>query len=493
MATLDDLLVPRDRDTIEALLLSTLQAEGFPVTDWYVGSVPRTLLKMIATGLLDRETLIGYITAGGFLDLAATLTDSSGASLDAWLEMLAAQQYDKARAPATFTQKQITVTCATGFGPISRAAGEFVAISQAGNYYTNVDSVSVADGGSAPATFQAQSPGPVIDATGTIDTLATPLPGVSILDRPTTFSIPVKFWNGTGTITPSASGTPSPARTIKVTIVSPGRIDGVSTPVATFKADIYSNGTVTSDGPRSVTATYAQDDVTLTFADGTAGTNSFIGGDVWYVSTPGQPTLQSGADEESLTDLAQRCRDMWPALSAIPTEGKYAAWARQCSVEQSLGVTRIMTSPSLTVAGVVEVYVADSTGAAQPATVTAIQTYIDKRSVDIERASVAGASSVTISVTGIVYARRTVLASIKAKAKTAWNAYLASVPIGGEMPWRLVRVSKLDQILEDLGAYNSTNLAINGGGIDKDLSIAANEVPAASANGTDDLTWYEVP
>lgn len=493
MATLDDLLVPRDRETIEALLLSTLQAEGFPVTDWYVGSVPRTLLKMIATGLLDRETLIGYIAAGGFLDLAATLTDSSGASLDAWLEMLAAQQYNKTRAPATFTQKQITITCATGFGPISRGAGELVAVSQAGNYYTNTGSVSVGDGSSATATFQAQSPGPVIDATGTIDTLTTPLPGVSILDRPTAFSVPVKFWSGTGTIAPSASGTPSPARTIKVTIVSSGRIDGVGAPVATIKIDVYSNGSITTDGPRNVAATYTQGDATLTFTDGTAGTNSFIGGDSWYVSTPGQPTIQSGADEEPLAALAQRCRDMWPALSAIPTEGKYAAWARQCSVEQSLGVTRIVTSPSTTVAGVVEVYVADSTGTAEPATVTAIQTYIDKRSVDIERASVAGASSVTINVTGVVYARRSVLASIKAKAKTAWNAYLASVPIGGEMPYRLVRVSKLDQILEELGAYNSANLAINGGGTDVDYTLSANEVPAASANGTDDLTWYEVP
>jgi hypothetical protein len=184
---------------------------------------------------------------------------------------------------------------------------------------------------------------------------------------------------------------------------------------------------------------------------------------------------------------------MWPALSAIPTEGKYAAWARQCSVENSLGVNRVETSPSTTVAGVVNVWIADSRGPAEPDTVTAIQQYIDRRTVDIERAMVDAATGVTITLSGNVYVRRSTMTAIKAAAKTAWNSYLAGVPIGGEMPGRLVRVSKLDQILEDLGVYNSSSLAINALGTDVDLAIAANEVPAASANGTDDLTWYEVP
>lgn len=493
MATLDDLLVPRDRDTIEAILLSTLQAEGFPVTDWYAGGAARTILKMVATGILDRELWIKYIAAGGYLDLAAELTDPDGNPIEGWLEMLAAQQFDKARVPASFTRKLLTLSCASGLGPYTRAAGELRAVSQTGNYYINVAEVTIPDAGSVTATFQAESPGIIIDATGTIDKLTAPLPGVSVVDATTQFSEPVRYWTGSGTITPSATGTPSPARTLKVTIVQSGRIDGVGTPVAKFKVDVYAAGVVTSYGPWDVSETYAQGDITLSFSDGAAGTNSFIGGDTWYVSTPGQPTLQTGAEKESLAALAQRCRDMWPALSAIPTEGKYAAWVRQASVDGAYGITRVATAPSLTVAGVVNIYVADARGTAEPATVTALQAYVDKRTVDIERGAVAAAASITISVTGKVWVKRANFASVKAAVKTAWNNYLASVPIGGQQPGGLVRVSALDDILEDAGAYNSSDLAINGGATDEDLKITANQVPAASANGTDDLTWYEVP
>jgi hypothetical protein len=487
VATLDDLLIPRDRDTTEALLLSTLQGESFPVTDWYTGSVPKTLLKMFATGLLDRETLLRYVVSGGFLDLAVALTDPDGNPVEVWAENLAQQNYGLTRAAATFTQKYVTLSCASGFGPYSRGAGELRAVSQSGNYYVNTDALSLADGSSATITFQCESPGLVIDATGTIDKLVTPLPGVSIVDAQTQFSVPIRFWSGTGNITPSATGTPSPSRTIKVTIMSAGRIGD-----ATAKLDIYTGSTVTSVATFTIGATQAQGDITLTFTDGPSGTNSFIGADTWFVSTPGEPTIQNGSDKEPLSVLAQRCRDRWPSLSAIPTEGKYAGWARQCSFESALGVNRVATSPSTTVAGVVNVWIADASGAATPATVTAVQNYIDLRSVDIERANVTTAAAVTISVTGKVWVKRSRLVAVKAAVKLLWNQYLAVVPIGGEQPGGLVRCSKLDQILEDAGVFNSENLQINSIGSDIDLELDPDEVPAASANGTDDLSWYEV-
>ena len=80
MATpsLDDLLVPRTRDDLEQILISRLQDEGFPVTDWFSGSVARTIVKAIATVLADRETLIRYIASGQFLSLAAELLDPDG-------------------------------------------------------------------------------------------------------------------------------------------------------------------------------------------------------------------------------------------------------------------------------------------------------------------------------------------------------------------------------------------------------------------------------
>jgi hypothetical protein len=487
-AQLSDLLVPRDRTTIEAILLSTLQAESFPVTDWYAGGVARTILKMIATGLLDRETLIGYIAAGGYLDLAATLTDPNGTPIEDWLELLAQQQYDIERAVATFAQKRITLTCTTGPGPYTRAAGQLIAVSQAGNYYRNTDEVTIPDGGSVVATFQAETPGAgVTDLTGTIDELSSPLPGVSIVDTQAKFSTPVEFINGTGSIAASCAGTPSPARTIKVAITQTGRADDNS---AYFTVTVYSDGTITTSAPAAMGATATTGDTTLTFTDGAGATNSFITGDVWYVSTPGEPTIQNGTDQESPAVLAQRCRDRWPALSAIPTEGKYASWIRTASVENSLGVSRVATAPSETIAGVLDIYVADQTGTATPETITTLQEYIDLRTVDIEQAVVMAAAGLGVTVTGTVTVRRGGMATVMAAAKTAWDAYLATVPIGGESPNGVVRIGKLWQVLMDSGAYDAVGLEINSAATD--LELDPDQVPTALSDGTDNLTWVEV-
>ena len=489
MALLSDLLVPRDRDTIEAILLSTLQAENFPVTDWYVGGVARTILKMIATGLLDRETLIGYIAAGGYLDLAAALVDPNGAPIEDWLEMLAQEQYDITRAPATFTQKNITLTCTDGPGPYTRTAGQLVAVSQTGNYYRNTGSVTIPNGSFVVATFQAETPGSsVSDSTGTIDELTTPLPGVSIIDKQADFSTPISFINGTGSISKSSPDSPpDPPRTIKVTITQTGRSDDSS---AWFTLTAYIAGTVTTVGPFAMGATIGFGDVLLTFTDGASGTNSFIAGDVWYVTTPGEPTIQNGADQESVAALAQRCRDRWPALSAIPTESRYASWVRTASVEQALGINRISTSPSTTIAGYVNVYVADQTGSATSETVTALQEYLDLRASDIERAVVASAAGLGITPAGVATVRRGKTLAVQAAADSAWKAYLASVPIGGDLPNHVVRIGKLWQILMDAGAYDASGLLLNG--VEADKSLAANQVPTVAATLTDNLTWQEV-
>jgi hypothetical protein len=506
----DLLCTPRDRETIEAILLSTLQGEKFPVTDWYPGGVAQTILKMLATGLLDRESLIGYIAAGGFLDLAAALTDPNGIPIEAWLIMLADQQYDRQRAPAAFTRKQITLTCSTGAGPYTRGAGELRAVSQSGNYYVNTDAVTVPDGKSVVAVFQCEAAGPINDDTGTIDSLTTPLPGLAIVDAQTQFSVPIRFWAGTGSIAASASGMPSPPCTMKVTITATGRIGSAYAKVDVYSVDSNGNSVITGIGPALVTSTLTvprtTNSITLTFTDGPSTMTSFVRGDTWFISTPGEPTLQNGSDAESLASLAQRCRDRWPELSIIPTEGKYATWVRQCSVDSALGINRVNVEPSNDVPGVVNVHVADARGTATPYAVTVIQNYIDRRSVDLDRANVSPAESVPITVSGFVWVARAQLLAVKAAVKLAWDSYLATVPIGGDKPMGsappvfvggakptgIVRCSKLDQILQDAGAYNSESLSINGGGTDVDLALTANQVPAASASGTDALTWYEV-
>lgn len=486
--SLDELLVPRTRDDLEQIVLSRLQDEGFPVTDWFSGSVARTIVKAIATALADRETLIRYIASGQFLSLAAELLDPDGNPVEDWCEILASEVYNLTRGASTACQKSITLTCTSGPGPYTRAAGELKAISQAGHYYTNTAEVTIPDGSSVVVVFQADTPGLLSDATGTIDTLTTPLPGVTIIDQVTQFSVPVSRWTGTGSIAASATGWPTPVRTIKVTITATGRIGE-----ATFTTTVYSGGTVTTSGTITTAATYAQGDVTLTFTDGSGTSNSFIGGDTWTVGTPGESTVASGSDQEPLTELATRCRGRWPSLSAIPTESRYETWARQCSIDNSLGITRYSVKPSTTIAGNVNVYLADAAGTAPVEAIATIQDYLDMRTSEIERADAAAATPVTVTVAGYVWVRRAIFDTVKAAAKIAWNTYLANIPIGGELPDRSVKVSVLNQVLMDLGAFDTDSLAINGAAKDVDLILADDEVPAGSTDGTDDLTWNQIP
>jgi Baseplate J-like protein. len=505
VASLDDLLVPRDRDTLTAILLAYLQGEGFPVTDYNAGGVALTILQAVTTGLLDRENLIRYLVSGGFLDLAAALTDANGNPVEDWCEMLADQQFNCQRAPATFTQKNLTLTCATGSGPVTRAAGQLRAVSQAGNYYVNTTSLTVPNGSTTTAIFQAETSGPINDATGTIDTLSTPVSGVTVLDDLASYSVPVDNIAGSGSITPSASGTTNPASSWLVQITQSGNLGGPNPAYYTI-TEYKSDGTHTTSAADVISSTLtlasidSAIDLTLTFANGGSGV-AFLAGDTYYINTPGPATVQMGSTEETLSALVQRCRDRWPALSAIPTEGRYAAWARQCSTDQHLGINRIRTAPSELVHGLVYVYLADYSGAPSAETLAIIQLYFDARQTDTDRATAAAASAVVVAPSGNVWCRKGKTGIVQAAAIAAWNAYLASIPIGGETAISLtygnsgvVRCSKLEEILMDAGAYEASGLQLNSSGIDVDLQITAAQVPTSSTLGLLDpaMVWAEV-
>jgi len=505
VASLDDLLVPRDRDTLTAILLAYLQGEGFPVTDYNAGGVALTIMQAVTTGLLDREGLIHYLVSGGYLDLAAALTDANGNPVESWCEWLADQQFNVQRSAATFTQKNLTLTCAAGSGPVTRAAGQIRAVSQAGNYYVNTASVTTPNGSSTTGIFQAETSGPINDATGTIDTLSTPLSGVTVVDALAAYGVPVNNITGSGSITPSSGRATNPASSWRVQITQSGNRGGVVPAYYTI-TEYKSDGTVTTTAaaavPTSLTLGSIDStiDLTLAFANGSSGV-SFLAGNTWYIGTPGPATVQIGAPQETLTALVQRCRDRWPALSAIPTEGRYVAWARQCSTENHLGINRIRTSPSTLVSGLVYVYLADYGGAPSAGSISAVQDYFDRRQTDTDIATAAAASAVTVAPSGYVWCRKGKTGIVQAAAITAWNNYLASIPIGGEEGITLtagksgiVRCSKLEEILMDAGAYDTSSLQLNSGGVDVDLQITIAQVPASSTLGLLDpaMVWAEV-
>ena len=499
--TLTELLSPRSRQTLEAMLLAVLQQspiEGqpgvsFPVTDWNPGAFERVDLKMVATGLLDREDTIKMLTASGFLDLAATLVDSDGNPVEGWMEKLAEQWYRRARNGATYTRQVLTLTCTTGPGPYTRAAGEIVAMSPVtGNRYTNEASVTIPDGGTVTAVFKSEGPGlQTPDASGTIIVLVTPgLPGVTVTNAQTVAGIPASYLTGSGALAVSSTTITSNARSVKLTFTASGRVSDSSAKVL---VTVYQGTAVVTTGPLPAGDTLSQDDLTITMTDGPAGTTSYNEGDTWIVSVPGTPLLQAGADKETLASLAQRCRDRWAELSATPTANRYMAMVRDCESANHIGISKVATKPSDLVAGLEEIYIAGPSSTATPAQVATVQNWVDLHVGQVDAANVIAATELPIVLGGTVECRRGTIANVQALADQAWAQYIAGMDIGGDKPKGLVKLLKLEKILDTAGAYNASALTINGNA--SDASLAA--LQCASVDDTHGLpstglTWLEV-
>jgi hypothetical protein len=500
MSTLTDLLQPKTQEAFEALLMSVLQAapiqgvpDGFPVTDWQVGSFERTHMKMIAAGLADFQTTHQFLTASGFLELAATLTDGDGNPVEGWMELLAAQFYKVVRIDAGYTRQLLTLTCTAGPGPYTRGAGELIAYAPAtGNRYVNVYSVTIPDGGSVTAIFQAEGPGVAYrDSVGSIVALTTPLPGVSVTNAPTAAGVPASYLTGSGAIAVTSTTITPTLRTVKLVFTAPGRASDNS---AYFTCTVYQGATVTVTGPFAAAATFTQGDLTLGLTDGPAATTSFNAGDTWIVGLPGTPLLQAGTDKETLAALAQRCRDRWSELSPTPTANRFAAWVRECEAALHVGIAKVTTKPSDMVAGVEEIYIAGPTATATPAQVAAAQAYVDARAGLVDAGNVIAATAVPILLGGTVTCRRGTTASVQAAADLAWLQYIASLGIGGNAPGGLIALLDLQDVIHDAGAYTASGLTLNDTAADVVLTGSQCATIAPDPDGLPSLAmaWLEV-
>ena len=494
--TLAQLLQARDRNTITAMLLATMQTPPagapLPVTDWYPGSIDDTLVKMMATGLLDRESLIPFLAGANFLDYASTMVDADGNPIEGWMELLAWNGYGKNRIPATFTQQRLTLTCTSGPGPYTRAAGTMIAYAPAtGNRYINVASVTIPDGGSVVAVFQAESPGlGYNDQIGSIVALTTPLPGVSVTNLPASAGAPVSNITGSGSIAVTSTNITTNPRAITVRCVTTGRIGDGS---ALFTVTVNQGTTATTTGSIAPTDTYVTGgDVTLSFTDGPSSTNSFFSGDFWTVGVPGTSFLQVGADKESLAQLALRCRDVFPSQSPIATPGRYAAWAREANAAAvpPLGITKIWTQPSDLVAGEEDIYLAGPTSTATSDQIAAVQAYIDQRISDIETASVQSAAGIAVTPNGFVFCHRGTTVAVQKKADAAWSAYIAGLPIGGEQPGGIVKLAALEDIIMNAGAFDTSELTLNG--YAQNLQLSRIQCATLGTMPSAGLGWNEV-
>lgn len=176
MPTVTELLNPRDRDTLLAVLLELLRDADFPVTSWEEGGVARTLVELDAETLANAEQLVARIAEGGLGSRAA----------GAWLTLRARNFYSLDREPSLFAEGVLVLTAAPSAGPYTITPGQLWAQSASGLRYTNVEGGTLAQGGTLSLAFRAESPGVAWNVgIGSITTLLTPLPGVAVANPDT--------------------------------------------------------------------------------------------------------------------------------------------------------------------------------------------------------------------------------------------------------------------------------------------------------------------
>jgi uncharacterized phage protein gp47/JayE len=175
---LNDLLTARTADQILADLIqrleakrASLQAQGVDVTDLTSGAVARTLLEIESASQADLWNLSILIAQMGFLDTAS----------GEYLDILAANVYNLNRNPSVFAEHNVTLTCATGFGPYNLQAGDIIPATAESLQFQSITAGVLASGGVLTLRVRAERAGSAYNvAPGTITALKTPLPGVSV-------------------------------------------------------------------------------------------------------------------------------------------------------------------------------------------------------------------------------------------------------------------------------------------------------------------------
>lgn len=161
--TVTELLNPRTRDQIADDIFAALTAEGFPVTAWQSGSVPRTLVFVFAAVLATLWALVANVAAAAFLDTAT----------GAWLTLHAASRFQLPRIAATFAVHSITLVNASS-SPRTITPGQLLMTTAAGLRYrsTNTTNATVPGSGSVAISVRCETAGIVGNTAPTV--LVTP-------------------------------------------------------------------------------------------------------------------------------------------------------------------------------------------------------------------------------------------------------------------------------------------------------------------------------
>jgi phage-related baseplate assembly protein len=170
--TLAELTTPLTADQAKALIYQQLADRGITTTSWKPGAVVRTLIAVFSTMLASLSELAAHLASSGFLALSA----------GEWLTLVARYVYGVERFTGAFASGDLSFDNAGG-GVYTGGPGDLIGRnSGTGKTYRNTAAFTIGSGATGVIIpFQAVELGTASTSTpGTIDTLVTPLAGVTV-------------------------------------------------------------------------------------------------------------------------------------------------------------------------------------------------------------------------------------------------------------------------------------------------------------------------
>lgn len=441
MATsLSALLTELSVEQIFNILLGVYKANGFPVESWQEGGTERTRLMAYATALNNVSSIyIPAIAGGGFLDYANT----------DWLRLTAFELYEIIYNKASFTKGNIKLTSSASAGPFSFAVGELlIAFADTGHRYSNDTSISLASNSNTTVQFQAEFAGSAYsDASDGVITLVSAFPGLTATNPSTSYSDVGHTGAGSGTLT--LGGSPVGPHFVIAKILSSGFS---STALWSTSLD----GAPYVDQMAAVTVTnLGGTGINITRVDNPPST-SFVDGDIYTFATPGSWITTQGADDESDSSLANRCRERWSTLSPIPTLNFYTLLAT--SVPGVLGqVAQVLVFQDTIINNQVNIVVSGPAGPLDPSIISTIQDYINPRVPITDLPVVVSPTTFDVALAGTVTVTASQLATAKAEINSAMAKYVNESGINPT-----IRLARIEQLVMDItGVIDITGLTIN--------------------------------
>lgn len=284
------------------------------------------------------------------------------------------------------------------------------------------------------------------DASGSIATLVTPLPGVTILNGAPTYSAVSQIGTGTGTL--GLTGTPSGTHQVTV------RIDVSGASGAAVWSTSVDGAAYVSQGVASSISNLGGYGIGITL--GGANPN-FVAGDLYTFTTPGTWITTQGTDVEADLALQTRDKERWPDLGETPTEGVYDLMARAGSSQVTQ--TLVIQDPSIN--NKVHIIIAGQAGVLPNSVVTTVQAYINPRVPMTDRPVVESPGTLTITLGGFtVTVESAQIAAAKTSTQAVLNAYFNTLGINPTI--RLAKIIELIMDISGLVDVSENTATING-------------------------------